>query len=199
MDQEEKDLEQQNQSAEQQPAAEQPQEQPAAEQPEQESPSKKERRKRHERHDDSAEKLQEMGEKLAKANDNYLRIFADFENYRKRTNLEKAELILNGGKGVIEAVLPVIDDMERALQSIADENAKEGVTLIYNKLMNILAQKGLKPMEAKGQKFDEMLHDAVAQIPAADESQKNTIIDVTQKGYYLNDKVLRFAKVVVAI
>ena len=163
--------------------------------------AKHERKRRHERHrDESAQKVQEMGEKLAEMNDKYVRLYSEYENYRKRTNMEKADLILNGGKEVVKAILPVVDDMERALQAMADEEgAKEGVQLIYNKLMNILSQKGLKPIEAKGAKFDENLHEAVTQFPASEESQKGTVIDVVEKGYYLNDKVLRYAKVVVAV
>ena len=151
------------------------------------------------KHHDHSEKLQEMGEKLAEMNDKYLRLYSEYENYRKRTNTEKAELIINGSKETIKAILPVVDDMERALQAMAEgDSAKEGVQLIYNKMMTILGQKGLKPIEAKGQKFDENLHEAVTQFPAADESQKGQVIDVVEKGYYLNDKVLRYAKVVVA-
>ena len=163
--------------------------------------AKHERKRRHERHrDESAQKVQEMGEKLAEMNDKYVRLYSEYENYRKRTNLEKADLIMNGGKEMIKAVLPVVDDMERALQAMDDsEGAKEGITLIYNKLMTILSQKGLKPIEAKGQKFDENLHEAVTQFPAAEESQKGCVVDVVEKGYYLNEKVLRYAKVVVAI
>lgn len=147
-----------------------------------------------------AEKIQEMGEKLAEMNDKYVRLYSEYENYRKRTNLEKADLLLNGGKDVLKAILPVVDDMERALANIPDDNiAKEGVTLVYNKLMTTLAQRGVKPIEAKGQTFDENLHEAVSRIPAADEKQKGEIIDVVQTGYMLNDKVLRFPKVVVAI
>lgn len=163
--------------------------------------AKHERKRRHERHrDESDQKVQEMGEKLAEMNDKYVRLYSEYENYRKRTNMEKADLIMNGGKEMIKAVLPVVDDMERALQAMDDsEGAKEGITLIYNKLMTILSQKGLKPIEAKGQKFDENLHEAVTQFPAAEESQKGCVVDVVEKGYYLNEKVLRYAKVVVAI
>ena len=163
--------------------------------------AKHERKRRHERHrDESAQKVQEMGEKLAEMNDKYVRLYSEYENYRKRTNMEKADLILNGGKEVVKAILPVVDDMERALQAMADEEgAKEGVQLIYNKLMNILSQKGLKPIEAKGAKFDENLHEAVTQFPAVEEGQKGLVVDVVEKGYFLNDKVLRYAKVVVAI
>ena len=172
----------------------------AASQASQEKHHKRAHKRRGEKSDDSTEKLQEMGEKLAEAQDKYVRLYSEYENYRKRTNIEKADLIINGSKDMIKAVLPVVDDMERALTAMADEDvAKEGVQLIYNKLMNILSQKGLKPIEAKGQKFDENLHEAVTQFPAADEKQKGTVMDVVEKGYYLNDKVLRYAKVVVAV
>lgn len=141
-----------------------------------------------------ADKLQEMGEKLAALNDKYLRLYSEYENYRKRTNQEKADLLLNGSREMMKAILPVVDDFERALAVSVDE----GVQLIYNKMMKILEQKGLKAMEAKGEKFDEGLHEAVTQIPAPVPEQKGTVIDVVEKGYYLNDKVLRYAKVVVA-
>lgn len=175
------------------------QSQQETQQPETEQTSKKEKKKKCFKHDDSEQKIQELGEKLAELNDKYVRTYSEYENYRKRTQAEKAELILNGGKDVLKAILPVVDDLERALQAMTDENAKEGVTMIYNKLMNTLQQKGVKPIEAKGTKFDDNLHEAVTQFPAADESQKNMVIDVIEKGYFLNDKVLRYAKVVVAI
>lgn len=141
-----------------------------------------------------ADKVQEMGEKLAEMNDKYLRLYSEYENYRKRTTQEKADLLLNGSREMMKAILPVIDDFERALVATEDE----GVQLIYNKMMKILEQKGLKAMEVKGEKFDENLHEAITRIPAPEESQKGLVIDVVEKGYYLNDKVLRYAKVVVA-
>lgn len=141
------------------------------------------------------DRLQEMGEKLATLNDKYLRLYSEYENYRKRTNTEKADLLLNGSREMMKAILPVVDDFERALAVSADD---EGVKLIYSKLMKILEQKGLKAMEVKGVKFDESLHEAVTQIPAPAPEQKGMVIDVVEKGYYLNDKVLRYAKVVVA-
>ena len=162
------------------------------EKPEKEKDGKKKKEK-------PQDKIQEMGEKLAEMNDKYVRLYSEFENYRKRTSAEKADLILNGGKDVIKAILPIVDDMERALQNTQDEAAREGLQLIFNKLMTTLQQKGLKPIECKGEKFDENIHDAVMQMPAADETQKNIIMDVVEKGYYLNDKVLRHPKVVVAI
>lgn len=141
------------------------------------------------------DKLQEMGEKLAALNDKYLRLYSEYENYRKRTNQEKADLLLNGSREMMKAILPVVDDFERALAVTGDD---EGVKLIYSKLMKILEQKGLKAMESKGEKFDEAMHEAVTQIPAPAPEQKGLVIDVLEKGYYLNDKVLRYAKVVVA-
>ncbi len=141
-----------------------------------------------------ADKVQELGEKLAELNDKYLRLYSEYENYRKRTNQEKADLLINGSREMMKAILPVIDDFERALAATEDE----GVQLIYNKMLKILEQKGLKAMEVKGDKFDENLHEAITRIPAADEAQKGLVVDVVEKGYYLNDKVLRYAKVVVA-
>lgn len=141
------------------------------------------------------DKVQEMGEKMAELNDKYLRLYSEYENYRKRTTQEKADLLLNGSREMIKAILPVIDDFERALSAIGED---EGIILIYNKMMKILEQKGLKPMTVKGEKFDENLHEAITRIPATDEAQKGLVVDVVEKGYYLNDKVLRYAKVVVA-
>ena len=107
---------------------------------------KRNHKRRTDKDAENAEKVQELGQKLVEANDKYVRMYSEYENYRKRTNMEKADLILNGGKEVVKAILPIVDDMERALQAMADEEgAKEGVQLIYNKLMNILSQKGLKP------------------------------------------------------
>ena len=140
------------------------------------------------------DKMQELGEKLAALNDKYLRLYSEYENYRKRTNQEKADLLLNGSREMMKAILPVIDDFERALAATEDE----GVKLIYNKMLKILEQKGLKAMEVKGEKFDENLHEAITRVPAAEEAQKGLVVDVVEKGYYLNDKVLRYAKVVVA-
>ena len=149
------------------------------------------------------QKLEAAEEKIAELNNALLYKAAEFENYRKRTNQEKADLIKYGSEEMIKAILPVVDDYERAIQAF-DQNEdaaalKEGVILIYNKLINTLSQKGLKAIEAKGEKFDENLHEAVAQFPATDEEQKGKVIDEVLKGYYLHDKVIRYAKVVVAI
>jgi molecular chaperone GrpE len=133
--------------------------------------------------------------------DKYLRLAAEFDNYRKRTMKEKSELILNGGKKCIESILPVVDDFERALSNMekaTDVDAvKEGVTLIYNKFTASLAQNGVKKIEATGQPLDTDFHEAIAVIPAPTEEQKGKIIDCVQTGYMLNDTVLRHAKVVV--
>ena len=198
MNQEEKTIE--NQQPEVEPQAKAAETEQSATSAESSNHRKRDHKRRGSKHDDNTEKLQEMGEKLAEAQDKYVRLYSEYENYRQRTNMEKADLIINGSKDMIKAILPVVDDMERALQAMAeDDAAKEGVQLIFNKLMNILSQKGLKPIEAKGQKFDENLHEAVTQFPATEESQKGTVMDVVEKGYYLNDKVLRYAKVVVAV
>ena len=140
------------------------------------------------------DKVQEMGEKLAELNDKYLRLYSEYENYRKRTNQEKADLLINGSREMMKAILPVIGDFERALAATEDD----GVQLIYNKMLKILEQKGLKAPRLDVSKFDENLHEAITRIPAAEESQKGLVVDVVEKGYYLNDKVLRYAKVVVA-
>ena len=146
-----------------------------------------------------------MGVKLQEINDKYLRLYSEFENYRKRTSKEKIELISNASEEVIKDILPVIDDFDRALESISkieDEQVKqtmEGVNLIYKKLYSVLERKGLKPINAKDTEFNEELHEAIAQIPATSEEMKGKVIDETTKGYYLNDKVLRYSKVVVAI
>lgn len=173
---------------------------PETEQQETEKETSKKNKKNSSPANEMEEKIQEMGEKLAEMNDKYTRVYSEYENYRKRTNLEKADLLINGSKETIKAILPIVDDMERALQAMKeDDHSKEGIQLIYNKMMNILGGKGLKPMESKGEKFDENLHEAVAQIPAPSEELKNMVVDVVEKGYYLNDKVLRYAKVVVGL
>ena len=140
--------------------------------------------------------------KLAELNDRYLRQMAEFENYRKRTLKEKSELILNGSANLMKAVLPVLDDMARALDSMEKTNDAEacceGFKLITRNFHTILEQNGLKAIETKGQAFDTDFHEAVALLPATDEAPKGTIIDCIQTGYKLNDKVLRHAKVVVA-
>jgi len=142
-----------------------------------------------------------LKEELAIANDKYLRLYAEFDNFRRRTNKERAELLQTAGKEVIVSLLPLLDDFERAARSMenaTDINAvKEGVVLVQNKLNNILSQKGLKPMESIGHPFDAELHEAITNIPAPADEEKGKVIDEMEKGYYLNDKVIRFAKVIV--
>ena len=128
---------------------------------------------------------------------------AEFENFRKRVIAEKADLILNGGKKVLEAMLPVVDDLERAMMHMdkAEDVAavKEGVDLIYKKFLQVLKAQGVTPMEATGADFNTDFHEAVTQFPAPNDEMKGKVIDCTEKGYMLNDSVLRFAKVVVGI
>ncbi|MBQ2877389.1 MAG: nucleotide exchange factor GrpE [Bacteroidaceae bacterium] len=145
--------------------------------------------------------LDEANIKLADLNDKYLRQIAEFDNYRKRTIKEKAELIKNGGERTIEAILPVLDDFERALANMAkDESAKEiltGIELIYNKFVSALKQNGLQKIETEGQVFDTDFHEAIAMVPAPSEELKGKVLDCVQTGYILNDKVIRHAKVAV--
>jgi len=138
---------------------------------------------------------------LAEANDKYVRLYAEFDNFRRRTTKERIDLLQTAGKEVLVNLLPVLDDFERALKAMetASEVApvKEGITLVHNKFRNILTQKGLKEMESKGTTFDADLHEAITNIPAPSEDLKGKVIDEVEKGYYLNDKVIRFAKVIV--
>lgn len=145
--------------------------------------------------------LDEANEKVALLEDKYLRQVAEFDNYRKRTIKEKAELIKNGGERAIESILPVLDDFERAISNMAkDENATEimtGVELIYNKFVGILKQNGLQKIETEGADFNTDFHEAIAIIPAPNEALKGKVLDCVQAGYTLNDKVIRHAKVAV--
>ena len=148
-------------------------------------------------------KIAVLEEKTAKDKDDYIRLMAEFDNYRRRTSQEKLELVSMASTDTIKGMLPVLDDCERALQVLKDSNdsdaAKEGTELIYNKLMSYLKSKGLAVIEAKDQPFDTDLHEAVAQFPVQEEEQKGKVFDVVQTGYTLNGKVIRFAKVVVGI
>lgn len=148
-----------------------------------------------------AQQLEAANEKVAVLEDKYLRQVAEFDNYRKRTMKEKAELIKNGGERTIESILPVLDDFERALANMAkDENAAEimtGVELIYNKFVGILKQNGLQKMETEGAEFNTDFHEAIAMVPTPDEKMKGKVLDCIQAGYTLNDKVIRHAKVAV--
>ncbi|MDR3695910.1 nucleotide exchange factor GrpE [Mucilaginibacter sp.] len=142
-----------------------------------------------------------LKEELATANDRYLRLYAEFDNFRRRTIKEREEARKMEGKDVIVSLLPVLDDFDRALRSMEGATdvapVKAGVDLIQNKLKNTLTQKGLKAMESIGNPFDPELHEAITNIPAPTEEWKGKVIDEMEKGYYLNDKVIRFAKVIV--
>jgi molecular chaperone GrpE len=139
-------------------------------------------------------------DQLADAKDKYLRLYADFENFRRRTSKEKIEMIQNASESLIKDLIPIVDDFERANKSFETvteiEPLKEGISLIFNKLQKTLASKGVKAIESKGQDFDVELHECITQF-AAGEDQKGKVIEEVEKGYYLNDKVIRYAKVVV--
>ena len=149
-----------------------------------------------------ANMLAEAQQMVSEERDKYLRLSAEFDNYRKRTLKEKAELIKNGGEKTLTAILPVLDDFERALKNMeASEETKamkEGVELIFNKFNKILSQEGLQKIETEGREFDVDFHEAIALIPAPSEDLKGKILDCVQTGYMLNDKVIRHAKVAVA-
>lgn len=143
-------------------------------------------------------------EKIALLNDKYLRLAAEFDNYRRRTAKERLDLVMTAAEETIKGLLPVLDDCERAIEVLKSAEgdhkaAIEGTELIYNKLYSYLETKGLKKMEVKGKELDTDFHEAVAQFPAPDKKHRNKIIDVAQHGYTLNGKVIRFAKVVVGI
>lgn len=141
--------------------------------------------------------------KYSEVNDKYLRLYSEFENFRRRTAKERLELINTASSGLMKELLPILDDFDRAISS--NEQAaeldvtavQEGFSLIYQKLVRILQAKGLKEMEAVGKAFDAELHEAIAKIPAPDKKQKGKIVDVVEKGYMLNDSILRYGKVVV--
>ena len=145
--------------------------------------------------------LEELQEQYDQLNNKYLRLYSDFENFRKRTIKERIELIKNGGEDVFKMLLPIVDDFERArtnMETAKDvPSVKEGIDLIYDKLVKELNNKGLKPMETKGEVFDSEIHEAITQIPAPSKNMKGKVVDEVEKGYFLNEKVIRFAKVVV--
>jgi len=142
-----------------------------------------------------------LKDELAQANDKYLRLYAEFDNFRRRTQKERVELLQTAGKEIIVSLLPILDDFERAeraLETSTDVKAvKEGVALIQNKLNNVLTQKGLKPMKSIGEPFDADLHEAITNIPAPTDDMKGKVIDEMEKGYTIGDNVVRFAKVIV--
>ncbi|MCU0443657.1 MAG: nucleotide exchange factor GrpE [Microscillaceae bacterium] len=162
----------------------------------------------------SQENLEQLQVEVAEFKDKYMRLYAEFENFRRRTAKEKSDLIKTAGESIISILLPVLDDFERAQKSMSSaekvENAdlevlkreltaiKDGVGLIYNKFFRLLEQKGLKPMESSiGKDFNVDEHESITQIPAPSEDMKGKVIDEVEKGYYLHEKVIRFAKVVI--
>ena len=146
-------------------------------------------------------KLMESEAKVAELQDKYLRLSAEFDNYRKRTLKEKIDLVKNAGEESLTKVLPVMDDIERAIISMDTateiEPVKEGIRLIYTKFKGILTQQGLKEIESNHMEFNTDLHEAITKVPAPDQELKGKVLEVIQKGYYLNDKVIRFAKVII--
>lgn len=148
-------------------------------------------------------KIKALEEKAAKDRDDYIRLMAEFDNYRRRTSQEKIELVSVASMDTIKGLLPILDDCERAMAALKDSSdsdaAKEGTELIYHKLLSYLQSKGLAVIDAKGKPFDTDLHEAVAQFPVPEEEMKGKVFDVVQTGYTLNGKVIRFAKVVVGI
>ncbi|MBT3444182.1 MAG: nucleotide exchange factor GrpE [Flavobacteriaceae bacterium] len=147
---------------------------------------------------DLCQQLEELNENLKQEKDKYLRLFAEFENFKKRTTKERIDLFKTAGQEVITSLLPILDDFERAIVQTSDENEIEGFLLINNKLSDVLKSNGLTVTETKvGDTFDAEVHEAITLIPAPEASQKGKIIDVTEKGYQLGDKIIRFPKVVV--
>lgn len=146
---------------------------------------------------------EELKASVAKEKDDYIRLMADFENFRRHSAEVKLELVSSAAADTIKGLLPVLDDCERAMKMLeensADEVAKEGTALIFNKLMGYLKTKGLEVIKAKGEKFDTDFHEAVAQFPVPEEDKKGLVYDVVQTGYTLSGKVIRYAKVVVGI
>lgn len=168
----------------------------------QENPAKEEATAEEKAEPTIEEQLAASEEKISLLVDQNLRQMAEFDNYRKRTMKEKAELIKSASADILTKILPIIDDLERAIANNAKSDdidaIKEGFQLIYNKLMHTLESEGLKKIPAKGEKFDTDYHEAIAIIPATEDNVKDTIIDCTRDGYMLNDKVLRTSQVVVA-
>ena len=164
-------------------------------------PEKGKKDKKKDSKDKIEEEINELRTQLTDLKDKHIRLQAEFDNYRKRTLKEKMDLMKSAGEGVLSNILPIIDDFERALSAFKDVDndnpLKEGVSLIYSKLNDFLKQNEIQEIDAIGKNFDTDLHEAVTKIPAPSEELKGKVIDVIQKGYLLNGKVIRFAKVVI--
>lgn len=147
------------------------------------------------------EQIAELEQGLGEAKDKYIRLYAEFDNYKKRTVRERIDFMSTAGRETIAAILPVLDDFDRAKKSAEDESSSEvfseGVSLVYNKLHGIMKSKGVTAMESTGEAFDPELHEAITEIPAPSDDMKGKVIDTIEKGYLLNDKIIRHAKVVV--
>lgn len=172
------------------------------EQQEEPAQDKKESKKeKAHKHSKAEEQLEKTELELLELKDRHIRLQAEFDNYRKRTLKERMELLKTASESLLISILPVIDDFDRAIQTVnleeKNSHIKEGVQLIYNKFQEFLKQNGVKEIEAKEQNFDTDLHEAITKIPAPTEELKGKIVDVVQKGYFLNDKVIRFSKVVI--
>ncbi|MBQ9462407.1 MAG: nucleotide exchange factor GrpE [Bacteroidales bacterium] len=165
----------------------------AVQEPEEKAPKKKKEAQ-------LQKQVEELNDKLSQEHDKYVRLYAEFETFRRRSSEEKLALVGSAAAKTIEGLLPVLDDCERAMQMLAessDEAAREGTSLIYNKLLEYLKSCGLSEIEAKGQSFDTDFHEALTQVPAPSDELKGKVIDVYQKGYMLNGKIIRYAKVIV--
>lgn len=172
----------------------------AADTPKAEAKDRKKSRREEKKDEECRKQIEELTDKLAKEKNDYLRLMAEFETFRRRSAEERLKLVASAAGDTVKGMLPVLDDCERAMEILAgssDEAAKEGTSLIYNKLMEYLKSLGLEKIEAKGEVFDTDFHEAVTQIPAGSEEMKGRVIDVIQTGYTFNGKILRYAKVVV--
>lgn len=172
-----------------------------AEQADKKEEKSKGKGKKADKKDKGPSEEEKLRQELEEQKDKYIRLYSEFENFRRRTSKEKLEMATTANASLMESLLPVLDDFERAQKNITDDSdiatVREGVELIQNKMLNILSQKGLKMMEvAPGDSFDADKHEAITQIPAPQEELKGKIVDVVEKGYTLGDKVVRFAKVV---
>ncbi len=151
--------------------------------------------------EEEVDKVEELTLKVSELNDKYLRLTAEYDNYRKRTLKERMELIKSAGEGTLKALLPVVDDFDRAISHLNEasdlEAVKKGIDLIYTKFQEFLKRNGVVEIEAKDKDFDTDLHEAITKIPAPSDSMKGKVVDCIEKGYMLNDKIIRFAKVVV--
>lgn len=163
--------------------------------------AKSKRKKKSDPQDKLNKEIEQLTQDVQESKDKYLRLYAEFENFKKRNTKERLDLLKTAAQDTISAILPILDDFDRAKNSADDDSSNEqfsdGVLLVYNKLYSVLKNRGLEPMETNGEAFDPELHEAITEIPAPSDDMKGKIIDTIEKGYSLNDKIIRFAKVVV--